>query len=75
VQLASLQPGVQITTQSQGLRNAPLGITIFGGGGQYPLVTVDGLQINDFNDGNAGAGTAINFSQDVIQEFQLSSAN
>ncbi|HEY4381592.1 MAG TPA: carboxypeptidase-like regulatory domain-containing protein [Acidobacteriaceae bacterium] len=75
VQLASLQPGVQVVTQSQGLRNAPLGITILGGGGQYPLVTVDGLQINDFNDGNAGAGTALNFSQEVIQEFQLSSAN
>jgi hypothetical protein len=28
VQLASLQPGVQVATQSQGLRNAPLGITI-----------------------------------------------
>jgi hypothetical protein len=75
VQLASLQPGVQVVTQSQGLRNAPLGITILGGGGQYPLVTVDGLQINDFNDGNAGAGTSINFSQEVIQEFQLSSSN
>jgi hypothetical protein len=75
VQLASLLPGVQVVTQSQGIRNAPIGISILGGGGQYPLVTVDGLQINDFSDGNGGAGTAINFSQEVIQEFQLSSAN
>ena len=38
--------------------------------GAVPPGHGDGLQINDFNDGNAGAGTAINFSNEVIQEFQ-----
>jgi hypothetical protein len=75
VQLASLQPGVTVTARTQGIMNAPLGITVLGGGGQYPLVTVDGLQINDYLDANAGGGTAINFSNEVIQEFQLSSSN
>jgi hypothetical protein len=75
VQLASLLPGVQVTAQPQGARNGTLGITILGGGGQYPLITMDGLQINSMSDGNAGAGTAINFSQEVVAEFQLSSAN
>src|SRR5579862_9635172 len=75
VELASLQPGVTVTAASQGIMNAPLRITVLGGTGQYPLVTVDGLQINDYLDGSAGGGTAINFSTEVIQEFQLSSAN
>jgi hypothetical protein len=75
VQLASLLPGVQVTAQPQGARNGTLGITILGGGGQYPLITMDGLQINSMSDGTAGAGTAINFSQEVVAEFQLSSAN
>jgi hypothetical protein len=75
VQLASLQPGVTVTARTQGIMNAPLGITVLGGGGQYPLVTVDGLQISDYLDGGAGGGTAVNFSNEVIQEFQLSSAN
>jgi hypothetical protein len=75
VELASLQPGVTVTAASQGIMNAPLRITVLGGTGQYPLVTVDGLQINDYLDGSAGGGTAVNFSTEVIQEFQLSSAN
>ena len=75
LQLASLQPGVTVVTQAQASRNAPIGISILGGGGQYALVSMDGLQINDYHDGYAGAGTSINFSQEVVQEFQLSSAN
>lgn len=75
VELASLQPGVTVTAASQGIMNAPLRITVLGGTGQYPLVTVDGLQINDYLDGSAGGGTAVNFSTEVIQEFQLTSAN
>ena len=75
LQLASLEPGVRVVVQSQGVRNAPIGISILGGGGQYALVTMDGLSIADYHDGYAGAGTSINFSQEVVQEFQLSSAN
>ena len=75
LQLASLEPGVRVVTQSQGVRNAPIGLSILGGGGQYALVTMDGLSVADYHDGYAGAGTSINFSQEVVQEFQLSSAN
>jgi hypothetical protein len=75
VQLGSLQPGVTVSTHAQGIMNAAIGITVLGGGGQYPLVTMDGLQINDYLDGSSGGGTAINFSTEVVQEFQLSSAN
>ncbi len=73
VELASLQPGVTLSTSFQGIMNSPLKISILGGTGQYPLVTMDGLQINDYLDGYATA--AVNFSTEVIQEFQLSSAN
>ena len=75
MQTASLLPGVTVVSGAQSVRNSPISISILGGGGEYALLTMDGLMINDFSDGLFGAGTAINFSQEVVQEFQLSSAN
>ena len=63
MQTASLLPGVQVVSGAQSVRNSPISISILGGGGQYALLTMDGLMINDFSDGAFGSGTAINFSQ------------
>ena len=54
--------------------NALFNVSILGGTGAYgigPLITMDGGVINDEMEG----GTSMNFSQEVVQEFQLSSLN
>ena len=78
LQLASLEPGVQVTTGAQGARNAPIQISILGGATAVSfttnstLITLDGLSVMDMLD---GGNTSLNFSQEMVQEFQLSSAN
>ena len=47
-------------------------VTILGGGGGVgSIITLDGGTINDEMEG----GTSLNFSQDMVQEFQLSALN
>ena len=71
-QLASLEPGVTVTPGTTSNFNSMFTITILGGGGVAPRFTLDGGIINDENDG--GTGTSLNFSQELVQEFQLAAA-
>jgi hypothetical protein len=78
LQLGSLEPGVQVITGAQGARNAPIQISILGGGTNVSftqnntLLTLDGLSLMDMLD---GGNTSLNFSQEMVQEFQITSLN
>ncbi|HYL37460.1 MAG TPA: TonB-dependent receptor [Bryobacteraceae bacterium] len=78
LQLASLEPGVQVITGAQGARNAPIQISILGGATNVlftlnnTLLTLDGLSVMDMLD---GGNTSLNFSQEMVQEFQINSLN
>src|SRR5580704_13493479 len=78
LQLGSLEPGVQVITGAQGARNAPIQISILGGATNVSftmnntLLTLDGLSLMDLLD---GGNTDLNFSQEMVQEFQISSLN
>ena len=74
-QLATLQPGVTVVSGATSSRNSPIAVTVLGGSGAFgaqTLMTLDGLKIMDEYDGTGGQ---INFSQELVQEFQLSSVN
>src|SRR5579871_1899444 len=78
LQLASLEPGVTVVTGAQGARNAPIQISILGGATNLygttnsTLITLDGLSVMDRLD---GGNTDLNFSQEMVQEFQITSLN
>jgi hypothetical protein len=78
LQLGSLEPGVQVITGAQGARNAPIQISILGGATNVSftlnntLLTLDGLSVMDMLD---GGNTSLNFSQEMVQEFQINSLN
>ena len=78
LQLASLEPGVTVSAGATSQFNAMFNVSILGAsggataqGGVGPAITMDGGTINDEVEG----GTSMNFSQEVVQEFQLSSVN
>jgi Carboxypeptidase regulatory-like domain len=78
LQLASLEPGVTVAPGSTSQFNAMFNVSVFGsvagatsGSGVGTRVTMDGGTINDEMEG----GTSMNFSQEVVQEFQISTAN
>ncbi len=72
LQLASLEPGVTIAPGSTSQFNSMFTITILGGaGGNGARITIDGGVINDEVEGNS----SMNFSQEIVQEFQLSAVN
>ncbi|HYL39162.1 MAG TPA: carboxypeptidase regulatory-like domain-containing protein [Bryobacteraceae bacterium] len=73
MQLASIQPGVTVAPQVMASKNAPIQISILGAPSQYTELTVDGMTIRDELD--SAAGTSMNFSQEIVQEFQVSSVN
>ena len=73
LQLASLEPGVTIGAGSQAQFNSLLTVTTLGMGGRT-LFTIDGGNVNDEMEPGAGA-VSINFSQEVVQEFQMSTVN
>jgi len=70
--LALLEPGVSVGTGSTSQYNAQFSVSILGGDSGRTSYTVDGGNINDSIE-STGAG--MNFSQEVVQEFQLSTAN
>ncbi|MGD0437094.1 MAG: carboxypeptidase regulatory-like domain-containing protein, partial [Bryobacteraceae bacterium] len=73
IQLATLEPGVQISTGTIGQFNALFYVSVLGSGFRTS-VTVDGGNISD-NIDVAGGGQSMNFTQEVVQEFQLSELN
>src|ERR1700722_15583455 len=73
LQLASLEPGVTIGAGSAAQFNSLLTITTLGMAGRT-LFTIDGGNVNDEMEPGAGA-VSINFSQEVVQEFQMSAVN
>jgi hypothetical protein len=73
LQLASLEPGVTIGAGAAAQFNSLLTITTLGMAGRT-LFTIDGGNVNDEMEPGAGA-VSINFSQEVVQEFQMSTVN
>ncbi|MFN0120694.1 MAG: carboxypeptidase regulatory-like domain-containing protein [Blastocatellia bacterium] len=71
LQLAFLEPGVTASPGTTAQQNALFSVSILGGDSGRTAITVDGGNARN----NIEGGTAINFSQEVIQEFQLSSTN
>lgn len=71
LQLASLEPGVRVSTGQPGNANNIFNVSIGGGGSAFTRLTVDGGNIVDPVTG----GAAQNYSVDTIQEFQISSFN
>lgn len=71
LQLAFLEPGVTVSTGSLAQYNAQFHVSVLGGSSSQTRITVDGANIVNAIEG----GTQQNFSQEVVQEFQISSVN
>jgi len=71
LQLASLEPGVRVSTGNPGNANNLFNVSIGGGSSALTRLTVDGGNVVDPVTG----GAAQNFSVDTVQEFQISSFN
>ena len=71
LQLAFLEPGVTASPGSTSQYNSLFSVSILGGDSNKTAITVDGGNIRNNIEGNTG----MNFSQEVVEEFQLSSAN
>src|SRR5438105_768695 len=71
LQLAFLAPGVQISSNYQGDYNRAMDVSVLGNNPDFTRIAVDGARINDAVDG----GTQQNFSQEIVQEFQISFMN
>ena len=71
LQLAFLTPGVQVSNNFQGTYNRSTDVSVLGNNPDFTRIAVDGARINDSVDG----GTQQNFSQEIVQEFQISTLN
>ncbi|MGH9839357.1 MAG: carboxypeptidase regulatory-like domain-containing protein [Blastocatellia bacterium] len=73
LQLALLEPGVGVNSVANtgALPNNFFRVSIAGAGQQLTRISVDGVTIND----KVTGGTAQNFSQEMVQEFQISTFN
>jgi len=69
--LAQLEPGVTVAPGNPAQFNAQFNVSVLGGPASHTAITVDGGNIRNPVEGGAGQ----NFSQEVVQEFQLSSTN
>jgi hypothetical protein len=69
--LAFLEPGVTVGTGTTSQYNALFSVSVLGSGSDKTSITVDGGNIRNSIEGGSGQ----NFSQEVVQEFQLSSVN
>jgi hypothetical protein len=72
MQLASIEPGVSVGSGTTSQYNALSNVSILGGDSGKTAISVDGGAIRDVIE---GSGPAMNFSQEVVQEFQVSSVN
>ena len=72
LELAKLEPGVQPPTRAQGNRTYVPALGAPGGpSGRGTRVTIDGGSVMAFSTG----GSVLGLSQDVVQEFQISTAS
>lgn len=71
LQLASLEPGVSVSPGTTAQYNALFSVSILGGDSGRTAINVDGGTIRNSIEGD----TQMNFSQEMVQEFQVSSAN
>jgi hypothetical protein len=71
LQLAFLEPGVTVSPGTTSQYNSLFSVSVLGGAADKTTITVDGGVVRNQIEGNTG----MNFSQEVVQEFQLSSAN
>jgi hypothetical protein len=73
MQLAALEPGVTIASGTPAQFNTLFTVSVLGAGNRT-VFTIDGGNVSD-NIDTGGGISSMNFSQDVIQEFQISSVN
>jgi len=73
MQLASLEPGVTVSAGTTAQFNTLFTVSVLGAG-NHTVFTVDGGNISD-NIDTSGGISSMNYSQETVQEFQLSSAN
>ncbi|PYT22561.1 MAG: hypothetical protein DMG58_29900, partial [Acidobacteria bacterium] len=71
IQLAALEPGVTVSPGTTSQYNALFTVSILGGDSGRTAINVDGGTIRNEIEGD----TQMNFSQEMVQEFQVSSAN
>lgn len=69
--LAALQPGVTVNPGNPAQFNAQFNVSVLGGPASRTAITVDGGSIRNPIEG----GTGQNFSQEVVEEFQISTSN
>ena len=69
--LAQLEPGVTVQLGNPAQFNAQFNVSVLGGPASHTAITIDGGNVRNPVEG----GTGQNFSQEVVQEFQLSSTN
>jgi len=72
MQLASAEPGVRINTSGTSQYNSQFSVSVLGGDAGKTAISVDGGPVRDRIE---GSGSSMNFSQEVVQEFQLSEVN
>ncbi len=69
--LAQLQPGVTVNLANPAQFNAQFSVSVMGAPASRTAITVDGGNVRNPIEG----GTGQNFSQEVVQEFQISTTN
>jgi hypothetical protein len=72
MQLASVEPGVRVNTSGTSQYNSQFSVSVLGGDAGKTAISVDGGPVRDRIE---GSGSSMNFSQEVVQEFQLSEVN
>jgi hypothetical protein len=73
LQLAAVEPGVTVSAGTVAQFNVLFTVSVLGAGNRT-AVTIDGGNVSDNIDVGGGM-SSMNFSQDMVQEFQLSEVN
>jgi hypothetical protein len=73
MQLAKLEPGVTVASGSVAQFNTLFTVSVLGAGNRT-LFAIDGGNVSD-NIDTSGGISSMNFSQEMVQEFQLQSVN
>ena len=71
MELAKLEPGVTLATANSGGANRQLQVSVLGAPSERTRITADGGNVSNYITGE----NSLNFSQDVVQEFQISAVN